>query len=175
VKRIEFTKFYKFCPICGARLGRREENLLICDNSHQIYINPKITNAVIFENARGQIMLVRRRYPPHTRMWDLPGGFVDLNENMEESARREIKEELGIEAEGLEYVASSNDTYEYQGLFHPTICITFKANAPEEKNIKVTDDIEGYRYFDRDSIPFDDIGFASMRKVIERYLSQLSP
>lgn len=123
MKKIDFSKLYLFCHICGDRLEREGDNLMVCAQGHHNYINPKVTNGVIFENLLGQIMLVRRKYPPFEGKWDLPGGFVDPCENMEESVRREINEELGIDIENLSYFTSKYDFYEYQNVIYPTICI----------------------------------------------------
>jgi 8-oxo-dGTP diphosphatase len=42
------------------------------------------------------VLLIRRQRPPYKGRWALPGGFVEMGESLEESVRREIKEETGI-------------------------------------------------------------------------------
>lgn len=59
--------------------------------------------AVIF---RGEdVLLVRRGRPPRLGEWSLPGGAQRLGETAEEAARRELREEAGIEAGPLELAA----------------------------------------------------------------------
>ena len=45
----------------------------------------------------GRLLLVRRANPP--LLWTLPGGRVELGEPAAEAARRELREETGVEAE----------------------------------------------------------------------------
>ncbi len=43
-----------------------------------------------------QVLLILRRHWPFESMWALPGGFVRIDESLEEAARRELEEETGV-------------------------------------------------------------------------------
>jgi 8-oxo-dGTP diphosphatase len=47
-------------------------------------------------------MLIQRGLPPFERKWALPGGFVRLEETLDEAARRELEEETGLSSVFLE-------------------------------------------------------------------------
>lgn len=47
----------------------------------------------------GCVLLARRGKPPSQGKWSVPGGAVDVGESLEDAARREIREECGIEVE----------------------------------------------------------------------------
>ncbi|MEV0971232.1 NUDIX hydrolase [Microtetraspora glauca] len=51
---------------------------------------------VLIRDEQGRILLVDPKYKPD---WDLPGGMAEANESPAAAARREIKEELGLDLE----------------------------------------------------------------------------
>ncbi len=66
------------------------------------YPRPALTvDVVIFtlRNERLQVLLIQRAHEPFAGMWALPGGFVHVDESLEEAALRELKEETGLEGE----------------------------------------------------------------------------
>ncbi len=56
----------------------------------------------------GAILLIKRKFEPNKGRWSLPGGLVEVGEDPAEAARREVREELGVEVEmeGLFQVAN---------------------------------------------------------------------
>ena len=69
------------------------------------YPRPALTvDCVVFGLAADdlEVLLIRRANPPYQGRWALPGGFVDMAEATEEAARRELREETGLENVFLE-------------------------------------------------------------------------
>jgi 8-oxo-dGTP diphosphatase len=61
--------------------------------------------AAIFDPA-GRILLVQRARPPRAGSWGLPGGLLDLGEQLVEGARREVWEECAIDVAIRDLVAA---------------------------------------------------------------------
>ena len=61
------------------------------------YPRPMLTADCVVINLRGEVLLVRRGNEPFRGCWALPGGFMEMDERIEQCAARELKEEAGLE------------------------------------------------------------------------------
>jgi 8-oxo-dGTP diphosphatase len=52
----------------------------------------------------GRVLLIRRGQEPLKGKWSLPGGLVEVGENLTQALRRELKEETGLNVEPLEVI-----------------------------------------------------------------------
>ena len=75
------------------------------------------TDAVIFsitgellEVNQLKVLLVRRSNHPSIGFWALPGGFAEMRENLEDTARRELEEETGYRANSMEWLITLRTT-----------------------------------------------------------------
>lgn len=63
------------------------------------YDRPSVTvDVVIFTLQAGElhVLLVQRKHWPFDGHWAIPGGFIEMDESLEQSARRELEEETGV-------------------------------------------------------------------------------
>lgn len=53
---------------------------------------------------RGRLLLIRRGADPGKGKWSIPGGLVELGENVEDAMIREAKEEVGLDVKAVKLV-----------------------------------------------------------------------
>src|SRR4026207_34778 len=88
---------------------------------------PLVTVDIIVESAAG-IVLVRRRAP--RRGWARRGGFVDPGESVPQAARREAKEETGLDVELTELLGGYSDpSRDPRGLYTASTGTLGRANG----------------------------------------------
>ena len=67
--------------------------------------SPMVGVGVAVFNNDDKILLVKRGQDPNEGLWALPGGIVELGEELKAAAIREVKEECNIEVEVGEVVS----------------------------------------------------------------------
>jgi 8-oxo-dGTP diphosphatase len=63
------------------------------------YLKPAVTVDLVIFTVQGpelQVLLIKRRDAPFEGAWALPGGFVRINESLDEAAKRLLREKVGV-------------------------------------------------------------------------------
>lgn len=121
------------------------------------------------------LLLIERGNDPQKGFWALPGGFVDIDEDLPNAAARELKEETGLEPTVIEQVGAwGRPGRDPRGR---TVSVVYLATAqPGSDGIKGGDDANRAEWHPLDRLPslaFDHTDIASealkkLRKDIER-------
>ncbi len=88
------------CSFCGARFVAAQpwpRRCRACGNTS--YLNPPPVVVVLLPVAEG-LVVIRRNIEPQKGTLTLPGGYLDVGETWQEGAKRELREETGIEIAG---------------------------------------------------------------------------
>lgn len=128
--------------------------------------------SIICVNERGELLLGRRT---DNHKWGYSGGAVEIDEKVEDCARRELLEEMGITAEKLEffYVNSGPETHyvypngdEVSNVEIVYICRNYHGEIRRQ-----VEEIEEIRYFGIDEIDLEDIS-PPIRPVFREYFKR---
>ena len=124
------------------------------------YRNPVPTVDIIIE-ITGKIVLVKRKNPPHG--WALPGGFIDYGESADAAARREAREETGLDITALkQFHCYSDPRRDPRG---HTISVVFTAQASDRP--RPGDDAADVALFGPSELP-EEIAF-DHRQILDDY------
>ena len=116
------------------------------------YARPSVTADVVLisHDAKPRVLLIQRKKEPFAGTWALPGGFVDANERLEDAARRELREETGLEVGALEQLYTAGDPgRDPRGW---TVSIAFLGRA-KRLRAKAGDDAAAVAWFPLDELP----------------------
>ena len=107
-----------------------------------------------FFAGKAKLLLVNRKYEPFKGKWCLPGGFVNLDEELDDAAARELAEETGLAGVRLEQIHTfGNVDRDPRGR---VITVTFMGIVTEGQNkLKAGDDAAKVRWFDIEKLPKD--------------------
>ena len=116
---------------------------------------PMVTvDAVVFtyRDDKAKVLLINRKDKPFKGKWALPGGFVEMDEELEDAAARELAEETGLAGVQLKQMHTFGKVgRDPRGR---VISITFMGIANEEQTkIKAGDDAAEAKWFDIDKLP----------------------
>jgi 8-oxo-dGTP diphosphatase len=91
-------------------------------------------------------LVVKRRNAPHRGRWALPGGFVDEMEDVEKAARRELREETGVDARKVPLEQVGVYTAPRRDPRHRTISVAWLAILPADVALEAGDDASDTRW-----------------------------
>lgn len=139
------------------------------------YPHPAVTVDIVIFTIRDQqlkLLLIRRACKPYQGKWALPGGFVDMDEDLDSAARRELEEETGVSNVFLEQLytfgAPARDPRER------VITVAYFALIPSDKiKLQAATDAEAVGWFAMNELPvlaFDhpDIIKLSLQRLVAK-------
>jgi len=118
------------------------------------YPRPAVTvdTVVVTRERRPKVLLIRRKNEPFAGAWAIPGGFVVMDETLEDAARRELREETAVDPDELDQVYTFGDPgRDPRGR---TISVVYVAEVdPEDVEPHAADDAAEVGWFPMDDLP----------------------
>ncbi len=166
---------FRFCPRCG--VGRTPDNQaqspFRCAGCELVfYFNPTVAAAAFVYDSLGRVLLIRRAKEPSKGKLGVPGGFIDFGESAEEGMRREVREEVGLELDRVQFLVSFPNIYFYREVTYPVVDLYFTAMAVTPELAQPLDAVVSVEWRLPGEIPDEEIAFPSMRVALGALLGQ---
>jgi len=132
---------------------------------------PAVGVAVII-NKENKVLLGKRKSALGTGQWAFPGGHLEFNESIEDCARREVREETGLEIKNIRFGPFTNDIFpEAQKHYITLYVIADYAQGTLEP--KEPDKCDQWEWFPWEDLP--EPKFLPLRNLLNRVLALYSP
>ena len=145
---LNWDRSHRFCGVCGTETvpGDREHSR-VCPACGELFY-PRLSPAVIVRITRGKdnIMLAHNRNFPKG-IYSHIAGFVEAGESLEQTIRREIREEVGLEVENIRYFSSQPWPMPH------SLMVAFTAECPEGEPEPDGVEILDAQWFTRENLP----------------------
>jgi ADP-ribose pyrophosphatase YjhB (NUDIX family) len=160
-----------YCSNCGSDqlefVVPRGDNRprFVCSNCSAIhYSNPKIV-AGCLPVIGDRVLLARRAIHPRKGFWNIPSGYMENGETVEEGALREVREEVQAELRligmhSLYSIPHINQVY-----------IHFLGELPAADAFGCGEESQEVQLFREEDIPWDEIAFSSSTFSLQHYFA----
>jgi len=134
----------KYCCFCGKELvlktlyDRSKEKY--CDDCDHVFFRTPSPCVIVMVTNANRVLLARGTGWKHSN-WALISGHIRSGETAEETAVREVYEEVGLKVSTLEFIRT------YATKDHELLMIAFKAET-KNASIKKSQELEDARWFD---------------------------
>ena len=162
----------KFCSRCSAKLIEKIPPLdnrprRVCPKCGQVhYVQPKIAAGSIPEKD-GKIVLIKRGVEPRTGYWSFPCGFMEIDENVEGTAKRETEEETGLNVELSGHLGTYSYAESHDG---GSIVIVVYRSRVLGGELKPDDDVVDAKWVGPQEINWDELAFRSSHDALRDWL-----
>lgn len=160
---------FRHCPRCGVQRPAANVGLgpLRCEACGLVYFfNPTVAAAAFVFDARGRALFIRRAHDPAKGKLAIPGGFVDAGETHEQALRREIREEVGLEVDGIAFLGSFPNRYHYRDVTYPVLDLVFTARAVAPELALALDAVADFEWLHPADADPAELAFPSIRETI---------
>ena len=164
---MQLSRWYRdnrFCGRCGGEMARdTKERMLFCPRCKNT-VYPKISPCIITGITDGDRILLTKYARSGYNHYALVAGFCEIGESFEETLRREVAEEVGLEVENIRYWASQPWS------FSDSLLAGFFCDVRGSRTPRLVDgELKEASWFSRAEIPVSDDGVSLTRAMIEAF------
>lgn len=155
---------HQFCSKCGKQVKHSEkERMLYCEScGFQAY--PTISPCVIVAVHDGNRLLLTKYAGRVYTKYALIAGFAEIGEGLEQTAHREVKEEVGINIKNLKFYKSQ------PWPFTDTLLVGFFAELDGDNTITIDEEeLSLGEWVDRENIPPEELKISLTSEMMEAF------
>jgi len=105
---VEWDRTHRYCGRCGTPTrNKADERAKECP-ACGLVAYPRVSPAMMALVTRGREILLARSHRFVNGVYSALAGFVEPGETIEDCVRREVREEVGVEVDGITYFASQS-------------------------------------------------------------------
>lgn len=142
----------QFCGCCGTRMkAQGEERAMRCPSCGKVSY-PKICPSVIVGILNGNQILMTKYASNHSsyKKYALVAGYAEVGESLEDTVRREVMEEVGLQVKNIRYYKSQPWS------FTDTLLVGFFCEVDGDAAITMDkNELAVAEWFDRDHLPME--------------------
>lgn len=168
---VDRIRIYRYCPRCAAEAMQvRGSQLVVCGSCGlHLYYNPCAAVGAFLLDREERVLFIRRAKEPAKGKLGLPGGFIDTGESAEAGLRREVREEVGLEIDAVEFLCSQPNSYPYGGIVYPTLDFYFIARVGDFREARALDEVQGLVVRRPGEVSEEELAFSSLKAAWSVY------
>lgn len=166
VQIIAWDRTHRFCGHCGAHtVYHAIDRATQCPECGLVNY-PRIAPAVIVAVERGDELLLARNANFPAAFYSVLAGFVEAGESLEETVRRELREEVSIEVKDITYFGSQSWP------FPNSLMVGFTATHDSGEICVDPTEVAEAAWFRRDSLPRIPPSISIARRLIDAFVGK---
>jgi len=164
---VEWDRTHRYCGRCGTPTHNKpDERAKVCP-ACGLVAYPRVSPAMMALVTRGRELLLARSHRFVNGVYSALAGFVEPGETIEDCVRREVREEVGVEVDGITYFASQSWAFPH------SLMIAYTAEYAGG-DIRLEDaEIADARWFALDALPPLPPNVSIARRLIDATVARL--
>jgi NAD+ diphosphatase len=163
---VEWDRLYRYCPGCGTPMTAKQDLRAKECGACGFIDYPRMSPAVIVLVEREDKVLLARATRFAENIYSVLAGFVEPGETLEDTVKREIKEETGIDVKEITYFGSQ------PWPFPDSLMIGFTAQYAGGEIVIDGEELVDARWFSVDDLPMLPGKVSIARKLIDWFVNK---
>jgi ADP-ribose pyrophosphatase len=168
---------FHYCPRCSHPSEEVGKSPFLCSSCGlRVFFGPTVAVGAIVTDDEDRVLFIRRGRDPGKGKLGIPGGFVDVGEDLEKALIREVLEETNLHVVKLDYLTTLPNFYPYQEIKYPVTDVFYECHVEDYETLRLQEDeIDGHYFLHPTAKELDNMAFLSNRLAIEFFLKKHHP